>query len=288
MRADRSCWKYSLQFFTFLFVRFEVNGLCLIGFGLWFLIDPAKNYLLDLVDFSEDEPLFRFATYTLLAAGATALLVAAVGCFGTIKTGRFMIGSFMLLMLALLLASIAVIVLPILFKQKFENHRMPIYLANISQNRYYRDKWTTPLMDSIQFYVSPSFLLPLAPTGLQQQCCGGKNGARDYENSFWYLTNTERGTRSFVPPSCCRQSQNGRAWAPVPIDPMCITYPYYSKAFNDSVNYRGCHDKLEDTMDDLLLMFVLLGAISSGVILFGLLISACFCRRLRYYEYVPR
>ncbi|KAI6205255.1 hypothetical protein M3Y94_00771800 [Aphelenchoides besseyi] len=251
MRSNRSCSKTCLQFFTFLFI---VNGLCLIGFGLWFLIDPAKRYLLDLVDFSEDDPLLRFATYTLLVSGAMTVFIALVGCCGSIKAGRFVIGSFMVLMICLLLSAVAVITLPILFKEKFANHRMPIYLANISQNRYYRDKWTTPLMDSIQFYVS--FHFELLFISFQQQCCGGKNGAKDYENSFWYLTNNERGTRSFVPASCCRQSQNGRAWNPQPIDPMCITYPYFSKAFNDS--------------------------------LLGLLLSGLFCRRIRYYEYVPQ
>lgn len=69
----------------------------------------------------------------------------------------------------------------------------------------------------------------------QQQCCGGES-PRDYLNSFWFITNTERGTRSFVPPSCCRQSQMGRAWAPAPIDPMCTTYAYDSQAFASSVH----------------------------------------------------
>jgi hypothetical protein len=67
--------------------------LCLVGFGLWFLLDPAKNYLLDLVDFSEDDPLLRFATYTLIASGALTLFVALVGCCGTLKAGRFVIAS---------------------------------------------------------------------------------------------------------------------------------------------------------------------------------------------------
>lgn len=31
---------------------------------------------------------------------------------------------------------------------------MEVYLSNMSHNRYYRDKWVLPLMDTIQFYVS--------------------------------------------------------------------------------------------------------------------------------------
>jgi hypothetical protein len=56
-------------------------------------LDPAKHYLLDLVDFSEDDPLLRFSTYTLLVSGAMTLFVAFVGCCGAIKAGRFVIAS---------------------------------------------------------------------------------------------------------------------------------------------------------------------------------------------------
>ena len=114
----------------------QINGLCLVAFGLWFLLDPAKRYLLDIVDFSEDEPLLRFATYTLLASGALTLLVAFVGCCGAVKAGRFVIASvratnkqntivtfqmtfqYIILMLGLLLAAAALVALPIVFKQK--------------------------------------------------------------------------------------------------------------------------------------------------------------------------
>ncbi|KAI6191843.1 hypothetical protein M3Y97_00271600 [Aphelenchoides bicaudatus] len=267
--SKRSCSRYCLQFFTVVFIA---NGLCLVGFGLWFLLDPAKRYLLDLVDFSEDDPLLRFATYTLLVSGALTLFVAFVGCCGSIKAGRFIIGMYILFMFGLLLSAAAIITLPLVFKDKFADNRMPIYLANISQNRYYRDKWVTPLMDYIQFY---------------QQCCGGKNGPKDYENSFWYLTNNLRGTRSFVPLSCCKQSQNGRAWDPIPIDPMCVTYDYYTKSFNSSVNIEGCHSRLEETLNNLLLMFVVIGSISAAVVILGIILSAVFYKSIRWYEYVP-
>ncbi|VDN29573.1 unnamed protein product [Gongylonema pulchrum] len=71
-----------------------------------------------------------------------------------------------------------------------------------------------------------------------QQCCGG-TGPRDYQQSFWYKTNTERGTISFVPQSCCKQIQEARSWSLQPVDPMCTTYDYYSSAFNSSVSYSA-------------------------------------------------
>ncbi|KAK5976653.1 Tetraspanin [Trichostrongylus colubriformis] len=93
---------------------------------------------------------------------------------------------------------------------------------------------------------------------LQQQCCGGES-PRDYYGSFWFITNTDRGTRSFVPPSCCRQAQVGRAWAPVPIDPMCTTYSYDSQAFASSVHNVGCHEKLLKWLDEQTYIFAGVG-----------------------------
>ncbi|VDM82938.1 unnamed protein product [Strongylus vulgaris] len=46
--------KIALMIYTILF---WTSGLALIFLGLWMLLDPKRNYILDLVDFSEDDPL---------------------------------------------------------------------------------------------------------------------------------------------------------------------------------------------------------------------------------------
>ncbi|CAK5089399.1 unnamed protein product [Meloidogyne enterolobii] len=136
------------------------------------------------------------------------LFVGSVGCVGAVKLERFLLGS-------------------------FSDENMSNYLSNISKNRYNRDRWVLPVMDSVQFY---------------HHCCGGYNFS-EYSDSFWYLTNTERGTRSYVPRSCCRQSQEGRAWAIQPIDPLCIQYLPGSRAFNNSVNIQGCGVPTKNHLD---------------------------------------
>lgn len=78
-------------------------------------------------------------------------------------------------------------------------------------------------------------------TWFQQKCCGG-DGPTDYYNSFWFITNTDRGTRSFVPTSCCHQTQSARAWSINPIDPLCTIYHYQAKVFNDVVYTEVCFD----------------------------------------------
>ncbi|CAD5234559.1 unnamed protein product [Bursaphelenchus xylophilus] len=263
---SRSC----LLFYTFLLI---INGLGLVALSLWFLLDPAKNYLLNLVDFSEDDPLLKFTAYIALITGICLLFVALVGCFGTVMSGKFIMGMYLLFVVLLFFAAISIITLPLIFRTKFEGTRMAVYLGNISYNRYYRDKWTMPLMDSIQFY---------------HKCCGGIHGAMDYHNSFWYLTNVERGTRSFVPSSCCKQSQDGRAWASRPIDPLCITYPYGTSAFNDAVNSQGCHDKVQASMDEMILYYVASGAATALLLFIGAISTIFFYRHLKWYKYIPQ
>ncbi|KJH50902.1 hypothetical protein DICVIV_02956 [Dictyocaulus viviparus] len=104
-------------------------------------------------------------------------------------------------------------------------------------------------------------ILQSAPDSMvetNQRCCGGV-GPRDYYHSFWFITNTVRGTTSFVPPSCCRQSQSGRAWSAVPVDPMCTTYHYNSQAFNASVYNVGCQEKLLQWLNEQTYIFAAVG-----------------------------
>ncbi|KAH7705448.1 TSP-17 protein [Aphelenchoides avenae] len=261
-----SCLRSLLLIFV---VLFWINGFVLIAYGLWMLLDPARTYVLDIVDFSEDDPLLRFSTYTCLTAGALAVLAGIVGCVGAVKAERCFLSAFTAAAVLLFLSGLAICLLSMSFRERFHGNQMLPYLKNMTHNRYSRDKWVTPLLDTVQFY---------------QQCCGGE-GPKDYLNSFWYITNTERGTRSFVPRSCCRQSQNGRAWSLVPVDPMCTTYGYYTRAFNDSVHMQGCHERMQNYLEEQTASFFLLGIVTCVSNIFGALITLFFLRQVssRYY-----
>uniref|UniRef100_A0A915EGJ1 Tetraspanin n=1 Tax=Ditylenchus dipsaci TaxID=166011 RepID=A0A915EGJ1_9BILA len=221
-----SCSRACFLFFTFFF---WLNGIALLCFGLWVLLDPARYYTLDLVDFSEDEPLLKFATYGLLAVAGSE---------------RCLVGSFIFFLMLILLIKASLAFMAQSYKDKFPDNRMQVYLANISQTRYYRDKWVQPEMDTIQFY---------------QQCCGGY-GPKDYLNSFWYITNTERGTRSFVPQSCCRQSQQ--------------------------VNTKGCGTLMKQWTNNQTYIFIIVTAATALTDLIGISIGLIYMRQISEYSFV--
>jgi len=235
------------------------------------LVDPQRNYVLDLVNFSEDDPLLRFAAYTALCAGALTLVVGFLACCGAIKRVRCMLGSFIIFLFVLFAAELGIGILAVVYRDKFTGDRMPLYLWNMSHNRYHRDRWVTPLLDTIQYY---------------QQCCGG-HGPYDYYDSFWFITNTERGTRSFVPKSCCKQTQSARAWAIQPVDAMCTTYHYYTQAFNNSVHIQGCGKRMQEWYNTQAIIFAAVGFSFSILQLLGIVLAAIVCCQIQdEYSYI--
>lgn len=259
---DCSCLQNCVSFYA---VVLWASAIGLASFALWNLLDPARCYLLNLVDFSEDDPLLRFGTYAILFTAFFTLFTGFVGHFGANKMERCLLSSFSGFLLLLIILYAGLISTTVTFHRKFQSsYRMSIYLANLTHNHYNRDDWVTPLIDYIQYY---------------QQCCGGL-GPSDYINSFWFVTNTERGTRSYVPPSCCRQTQIARAWAPQPIDPMCGLYTPNSRAFNDSINTDGCGAPMKDFLDSITQTFLLV--IGAAIIIdgFGLILAVLLLHRI--------
>lgn len=68
-----------------------MSGFALLFLGIWMFVDPQRNYLLDLVNFSEDDPLLTFAAAICLVTGAFTLIVGFLGCCGALKGMRCML-----------------------------------------------------------------------------------------------------------------------------------------------------------------------------------------------------
>lgn len=266
-RGAAQCWQIILLLFTFLF---WISGFALLGVAIWTIVDPKYNYILDLVHLSENDPLLKAAAYVMIVVGGLTLLVGFVACCASIKKMRCPLITLFLFLLIILLAEVAIGALSIAYRKKFTDESLAKYVANMSQNRYNRDYWVKPLLDTIQYY---------------QQCCGGY-GPLDYRDSFWYITNTIRGTRSYVPPSCCKQTQQARAWSIQPVDPMCTTYRYYTSAFNNSVHIEGCHRPLLNWLTSLTTLFAGIGFGFAALQLIGICIVSVLYHYVDSYYYV--
>ncbi|VDL78350.1 unnamed protein product [Nippostrongylus brasiliensis] len=214
-RTGGDCAKIALMIYTLLF---WTSGLALLFIGLWMLLDPKRNYILNLVDFSEDDPLLSF--YIFL--------------------------QFMICLFVLFLADVSIGTLALVFRNKFTNGQLKIYIANMTHNRYNRDKWVMPLLDTVQFYLTSaesafnenlknlvSFTYGVSlemeenrkvtamidKLQFYEECCG-ISSADDYLASRWMSVVTsdpayENDDPPLVPLTCCRQILGASALNPV-------------------------------------------------------------------------
>ncbi|VDK42123.1 unnamed protein product [Anisakis simplex] len=130
-----------------------MSGFTLIFLALWALLDPRRSYVLDLVDFSEDEPLLKAAVYMCIIVGVAILLVGFIACCGAIKKSRCMLTTFVIFVALIFCAECVIGALAISYRSKFDDDWMSIYVRNLTHSRYERLYWVTPLIDAIQYYV---------------------------------------------------------------------------------------------------------------------------------------
>ncbi|XP_045836235.1 leukocyte surface antigen CD53 [Meles meles] len=140
--------KYVLFFFNLLF---WFCGCCILGFGIYFLIHNNFNL---------------FPSLTLgnafVIVGSIIMVVAFLGCMGSIKENKCLLMSFFFLLLIILLAEVTMAILLFVYDQKLNNYVSTSLTESFQQ--YHSNNSTKATWDSIQ-----SFL----------QCCG-VNGTSDW------------------------------------------------------------------------------------------------------------
>ncbi|XP_074044491.1 leukocyte surface antigen CD53 isoform X3 [Macrotis lagotis] len=159
--------KYVVFFFNLLF---WICGCTILGFGIYFLINNSFGTLF-----------YSLPSLTLgnvvIIVGSIIMVVAFLGCMGSIKENKCLLMSFFVLLLFILLIEVTVAILLFVYE-----HKIGDYVAkDLSQSiqRYQFDNNTKMAWDGIQKYL---------------ECCG-VNGTSDWKDH--------------IPESCPKQSPQG-------------------------------------------------------------------------------
>lgn len=133
--------KYVLFFFNLLF---WFCGCCILGFGIYLLIHNNFGVLFHKLP-------FLTLGNILVTVGSVIMVVAFLGCMGSIKENKCLLMSFFVLLLIILLTEVTLAILLFVHEQKLNSYVAEGLTESIQ--RYYTDNSTKAAWDSIQSYL---------------------------------------------------------------------------------------------------------------------------------------
>ncbi|XP_037080603.1 tetraspanin-1-like [Pollicipes pollicipes] len=262
MCAGMMCIKYVLCIFNFVFFS---AGAAVLTVGIWLSVDKTSFTMLTRLSQDESLALFNDASvieqgaYILIAAGALIFIIGFLGCCGSIKESRLMLGLYGGLMLIVFLLYIAAAILATIYKQEAEKGLKSFLQFTISEWYSTKDKPNT---------ITVSWNVAMA----QLSCCGANNYTDFRKAERW---TSSKPADQVLPAACCQlivSSDNMYQ----PRDPKCLTDPSADNSFYLVGCYHAIKRHVVKNVDIVIGICVALGALQLIVII----LSFCLCKMI--------
>lgn len=250
------CAKFLLIIFNIIF---WLSGAALLAIGIWLAVDPNILKYFDI--FTDGDKWFKYAAYVMIAVGAFAFLTGFLGCCGAIKESPCMLGTYIFLLVIVMLVEVAVGVLAFIFRSKIEGLIVEEVSENLLKDAYMETTLTEAnLIKYTGYGVAMNFVQ-------QELKCCGVNGSIDYDASPPQSFGAGTGN---VPLSCCTLMEGADEQSPQIDD---ITVGTCENPFT-----KGCKDELKDWLEKNTLILIGLGIGIACLEIFGIIFAVCVCR----------
>lgn len=262
MAAGRTCIKYVLCLFNFIFF---LAGAAVLAVGIWLSVDKTSFTM--LTKLSQDDTLAQFndpsvieqGAYILIAAGALIFIIGFLGCCGSLKESRLMLGLYGGLMLLVFLLYITAAILATVYKQEAEAGLKSFLQFTISEWYSTKEKPNT---------ITVGWNIAMA----QLSCCGANNYTDFFKAVKWQANKREEQQ---VPAACC-QLEISDTNMYQPVDDGCLAGPTAGNSFYLVGCYHAIKRHVVEHVNVLIGACVALGALQMIVIA----LSFCLCKMI--------
>ncbi|XP_040570131.1 CD9 antigen isoform X2 [Lepeophtheirus salmonis] len=271
LRGCFGCLKFLVFVANFLF---WCLGLGVMAVSLWLLFD-AKLYLQSLGSHRVD---YFIGTYIILGVGAVITLVGFLGCCGAWKESPWMLGTFFVFLVFILVAEFGACILVYFKEAPYQGVIENSVKATVMKKYHQNSTATTQTFDLIQ-------------QGLE--CCGAE-GPSDWSISIFngYIENNapeigiprslgdprDKLGRNFnLPQSCCVDIKSNDCLT-------AITGADYKALRAEDVFTEGCSNKMVSFVEEhvIYLLAMVAGVLVIQVV--GMIFSLCLCCALKRIE----
>lgn len=271
LRGCFGCLKFLVFVVNFLFWLF---GLGVMAVSLWLLFDQ-QLYLQSVGAESTD---YFVGTYIILGVGMLMTLVGFLGCCGAWKESTWMLGTFFVFLIIILVGEVAVGLLIYFDESSYKDVITNSVQATVKDKYHNNTTATVQTFDLIQ-------------EGLE--CCGS-NGPIDWQKSLYNnyrdmnapeigIPKSKGGnSRDLsglfnVPQSCCKEPDSQECRDTIRnIDPNNLK--------NNIIYTEGCSKQMIDFVEAHVIYLIAVAGGVAVIQLIGMIFSICLCCALKRIE----
>ncbi|ELT93393.1 hypothetical protein CAPTEDRAFT_20913 [Capitella teleta] len=251
------CAKFLLIIFNAIF---WLSGACVLGVGLWLLLDDNASKVFDLAIEASGDNTLKTACYILIGIGAFVFLVGFLGCCGAIRESKCLLGLYIFALVIVFVVELAAGILAALYKDTITKELKEHLEKAITQKPYYNDDDSYTGWGLTVNFVQAKF-----------ECCGMiKESAGDYVNY--------NGTGPF-PYTCCKLKEDVNLDQASKAQVENVENWDECKAENENQFFKApCYDQVLAWIEDNLIILIGVGIGIACLEIFGFIFAVCLCR----------
>eukprot|EP00914_Ancora_sagittata_P018242 GHVO01036061.1.p1 GENE.GHVO01036061.1~~GHVO01036061.1.p1 ORF type:complete len:270 (-),score=31.23 GHVO01036061.1:446-1255(-) len=255
------CAKFLLIVFNAIF---WLSGACVLGVGLWLLLDDSATQVFGLAIEASGDSTFKTACYVLIGIGAFVFLVGFLGCCGAIRESKCLLGLYIFALVVVFVVELAAGILAALYKDKITDELKEQLEKSIAEKPYY---------DNDMKYTAWGLSVNFAQAKFK--CCGFiEPDAADYTQQDF---NATYGIP--FPYSCCKLKEGTDTKEEGKVSEEDVEDWTSCQAKNTEQFYsKACYESVKNWISDNLIILIGVGIGIACLEICGLIFAICLIR----------